>query len=251
MTAQIIAVSIQKGGTGKTTTAAALAQAAAYKGRRVLAIDLDPQANLSFALAANTRGAGAMALLEGTPARELIQRSPQGLDVIAAEWSLATATSYTGSARRLERALEPIKKDYDIIVMDTPTQAGELQFNALQAATELVIPIEADGYNLQSLYQTADTAQQIRGSNPGLSIAGILFTNHSPRTKHDRQLAETIKERAAAAGIPYLGTISRAIAITEAADLQTSLYEHAPRSKPAQDYLAILEKLETHGKQEE
>ena len=133
---QIITVAIQKGGTGKTTTAAAVVQAAAYRGRSVLAIDLDPQGNLSFTLAADTSKPGSYDLLGGAAAADLIQHKP-GYDVIPASWNLSTITSGRGSARRLQKAIEPLKKEYDLIVIDTPPTAGELQYNALQAATGL------------------------------------------------------------------------------------------------------------------
>ena len=133
---RIITIAVQKGGTGKTTTAAALAQAAAYKGRRALAIDLDPQGNLSVTLAAQMipEAGNSYNLLMGLPAADLIQTTEQGIDVIPACLDLATISSGKGSARRLQRALEPIKNNYDLIVIDTPT-AAELQYNALQAAT--------------------------------------------------------------------------------------------------------------------
>lgn len=249
MSAQIIAVAIQKGGTGKTTTAAILAQAAAHMGQKVLAIDLDPQANLSFALAADTRGAGAMDLLEGHPAGEIIQQSPQGLDIIPASWSLATATSSRGSARRLERALTPLKWSYDLIIIDTPTKAGELQYNALQAATGLLIPLQADIYNLQSFYQMTDTARQIRTSNKGLKLAGILFTRYTGRSALEKSMRATIEGEAAKAGAPILGAIREGVAIREAAALQRSIYDYAPKSKPAQDYLTVYKELMTQATQ--
>ena len=148
----IIAVVNQKGGTGKTTTAAALAQAAAIQGARALAIDLDPQGNLSFALAANMRQGTTYELLTGTPAAHLIQRSPTGPDIIPANRNNSTLTSSRGSARRLQKALQPIRGKYDFIIIDTPPTPGELQFNALQAATGLVIPLQAEIYSLQGLY---------------------------------------------------------------------------------------------------
>ncbi len=248
MSAQIIAVAIQKGGTGKTTTAAILAQAAAYMGQKVLAIDLDPQANLSFALAADTRGAGAMDLLEGHPAGEIIQHRG-ALDIIPASWSLATATSSRGSARRLERALTPLKWGYDLIIIDTPTKAGELQYNALQAATGLLIPLQADIYNLQSFYQMTDTARQIRTSNKGLKLAGILFTRYTGRSALEKSMRATIEGEAAKAGAPILGAIREGVAIREAAALQKSIYDYAPKSKPAQDYLTVYKALMTQDTQ--
>ena len=107
---QIFTVAIQKGGTGKTTTAAAIVQAAAYRGRSVLAVDLDPQGNLSFALAADTGKPGSFDLLEGAAPADLTQHKP-GFDIIPASWNLSTITSGRGSARRLQRALAPVQKE--------------------------------------------------------------------------------------------------------------------------------------------
>lgn len=239
---QIIAIAIQKGGTGKTTTAAAIAQAAVYRGNKVLAIDLDPQGQLGFTLAADTSKPGSYALLNGTAAAELIQHIRDGLDVIPASWNLSTITSGTGSARRLQKALMPIKKNYDLIVIDTPT-TGELQYNALQAATGLIIPLQADIYNLQSLYQITDTAQQIQRSNPDLSVMGFVLTVYEGRSTFDKQIKETIIERAAAIGVPYLGAIHKAVAVKEAAGFQQSLFDYAPKSKPAADYLTLYKNI--------
>ena len=241
---QIITVAVQKGGTGKTTTAAALAQAAVYRGCRTLAIDLDPQGNLSMSLAARMiNGTGnSYNLLMGLPPADLIQTTKQGIDVIPAYLDLATITSGKGSARRLQRALEPIKDNYDFIVIDTPT-AAELQYNALQAATGLLIPLQADSFNIQSLYQINYTARQIRKSNPELSVKGVIMTNYSKQTKHARQIRELIQQQAEEMKLPYLGEIRRAIAIQEAATFRQSLFEYAPKSKPAADYLALFDKL--------
>lgn len=243
MKARVISVSIQKGGTGKTTTAAALAQAAAYMGKKALAIDLDPQGNLSFALRADTRGAGAFEFLNGADFRNVIQTTAQGLDVIPASWNLATITSGKGTARRLQQAIEQITGLYDLITIDTPPTAGELQYNALQAATGLIIPLQADIYNMQSLYQITDAARQIQGSNPALSIMGFILTQYDGRSTISRQMKEVITDQAAAMGVPYLGTIRAAVAVKEAAALQRSLFEYARRSKPAADYLEIYNKI--------
>lgn len=242
---QIITIAVQKGGTGKTTTAATLAQAAAHRGRRVLAIDLDPQGNLSFALAAQTipETGNSYNLLMGLPPTDLIQTTRQGLDIIPATWDLSTISSGKGSARRLQRALEPLKNEYDLIIIDTPPTAGELQYNALQAATGLIIPLQADIYNVQSLYQITDTARQIQGSNPDLSTSGIVLTQYDGRSTIARQMKETITGKAAAMGVPCLGTVRAAVAVKEAAALQQSLFEYAPKCKPAVDYLAIYETI--------
>lgn len=240
---EVITIAIQKGGTGKTTTAAALAQAAARAGRQVLAIDLDPQGQFGFTLGADSSRPGSYELLDGTQADELTQTVKAGLDVIPASWELSTITSSAGSARRLQRALMPVKGQYDLIVIDTPPTAGELQYNALQAATGLIIPLQADIYNLQSLYQITDTARQIQGSNPALTITGFILTQYDGRSTIARQMQEAIVGRAQLMGIPFLGAIRAAVAVKEAAALQRSLFDYAPKSKPAADYIALYEKI--------
>lgn len=237
-------VSIQKGGAGKTTTAAALAQAAAFRGKRVLAIDLDPQGNLTFCLKADTRGAGAAEFIDGAADPErILQKSPQGITVIPAGRNLAALESGRGSARRLQRALLPLSNKFDIAIIDTPGAPGELLYNALQASDGLIIPIEADIFNIQSLYQITDTARQIQGTNPGLHFTGLIFTKYDGRGTITRQMRQTIEGQAAALGVPCLGVIRRAIAIQEAAALQASIYEYDPKAKPARDYLELFDRI--------
>lgn len=241
----IITVAMQKGGTGKTTTAAALAQAGAVRGARVLAVDIDPQANLTYALGAySTKGANSYNLFLKEPASAQIQKTAQGVHVIPASWDLSTVTSAKGSARRLQDALRLIKKEYDLIIIDTPPTAGELQYNALQAADSLVIPLQADMYNIQSLAQTAAAAQAIIQSNPNLKPAGILLTQYNGTTDISRQMFRAIINRAVLdMKLPYLGAVRAGDQIREAAALQKSLYDYAPKSAPAKDYMDIFHYL--------
>ena len=241
---QIIAVAIQKGGTGKTTTAAALAQAAAYKNKKVLAIDLDPQGNLSFALGATGQGKFTSYDLITANGMPRILQTPCGVDLIPSAWELANLKSEKGSARRLQTAIKKyFSNGYDFIIIDTPPTAGELQYNALQAATDLIIPLQADIYNLQSLYQITAAARQIQKSNEQLKIAGIVITKADTRSTIARQMREQITETAAKDNIDCLGIIRTGIAIQEAAALQQSIYEYAPNSNPAQDYLSLLDRI--------
>ena len=240
---QVITVANQKGGTAKTTTAAAIAQAGAAQGVKVLAVDIDPQGNLSFMLKAYARGGGCFELLEGTPARRLIQGTAQGIDTIPASRNLATISTATGSAQRLQRALQPIRGIYDLIVIDTPPTAGELLYNALQASTGLVIPLQADVFGLQGLYQIADTARQFGRSNPALTVKGFVLTRYSDRSTLAKSMKATITKKAAEIGIPCLAEIREGVAIREAAALQRSLFEYAPKSKPAQDYKQLFTKI--------
>lgn len=244
---KIITAAIIKGGTGKTTTAAGIAQAAAADKRKVLAIDLDPQGNLTAALAADPQRPGGYELLSGGNISACIQQSPQGLDVITAAPNLATIKTKAGSAKRLQAALDPVAGEYDLIIIDTPPQAGELTFSALQASTGLLIPLETDTNSVQGLYFIADIARQIQKSNPALSFTGIVIDKYDGRPNINRYLRDTIKEKAAAAAIPYLGEIRTGIAIREAQATRQSLYEYAPNSKPAADIMTIYKKIMQEG----
>lgn len=239
---EILTVAIQKGGTGKTTTAAALAQAAAARSMRVLCIDLDPQGNLSFVLAADTNTAQTSytLLTEGAAAP---QHTAGGVDIIPAAWELSNIATSRGSARRLQKAIEPLKNSYDLIIIDTPPTAGELQYNALQASTGLIIPLEADIYCLQSLYQITGTAKQIQQSNEDLKIKGFIITKLDSRSTIAKQMQEQLIIAANKENIPYLGSIRTGVAVKEAAALQQSLFRYAPKSNPAKDYAALLDNI--------
>lgn len=241
---QIITTAVIKGGTGKSTTAAALAQAATTAGKRVLAIDLDPQANLSYFIGADQNRPGTYQLLHGQDPRALIQHTAQGIDAIAASPDLATEKTSPASAKRLQQNIRPLIADYDLIAIDTPPTMGELTYNALQAATGLLIPLETDNSSLQGLYQITDIAHQMqRNSAPALSIIGCILTRYDARPRLNRYLRDTIAARAEEIGAPLIAEIRPGIAIREAQALQRSLYDYAPRSKPAQDYIELLHKI--------
>lgn len=239
----IICICNQKGGVGKSTTAAALAQAAVYTGHRALLIDADPQGNATLATGADAGRGNSYQLLTGTPAADLIQTTAQGVDVIPAAPDLSTITSGKGTARRLQRALKPLQGRYNMILIDTPSTAGELQYNGLQAATRLIIPLQADIFNLQSLYQTAEAARQIQQSNPALKDVGFILTQFDARSTIARQMRDTITGKAEAMGVQYLGSIRAAVAVKEAQALQQSLFDYAPKSKPAADYMELYTTL--------
>lgn len=240
---QIITAAIIKGGTGKTTTAAALAQAATSAGKKVLCIDLDPQANFTFFIGANQNLPGSFQLLHGEKPLPLVQTTEQGIDVISASPDLATEKTTAGSAARLQEAIEPLKKRYDFIFIDTPPQMGELTFNALQASTGLIIPLETDNSSLQGLYQITDIAQQIRQSNRKLKIKGVILTRYDNRPKLNRYIKDVITDKGKETGAPFLMAIRAGVAIREAQALQLSLFDYAPKSKPAQDYKKLFEMI--------
>lgn len=240
---QIITTAVIKGGTGKTTTAAALAQAAAAAGRKVLAIDIDPQANLTYVLGANQNAQGSFHALNGARAQDVIQSTAQGIDVIPASPDLATVKTFPASAKRLQSVLKPLEQGYDVVFIDTPPTMGELTFNALQASTGLLIPLEADINSLQGLYQIADIAHQIQRSNPRLEILGAILTRFDNRAKINRHIHEAIMEAGQESGVPFLAAIRSGVAVREAQAMRQSLFEYAPTSKPAKDYRELYSKI--------
>ena len=244
---QIIAVINQKGGVGKTTTAQAIATGATYKGKKSLAIDLDAQCNLTFGMGGNSADVGIYDLLKGTvtPA-QAIQKTAQG-DIITASKNLAVAdTTFTGAERisALKDALKPIKKKYDVITIDCPPSLNTLLINALTAADKVIIPITADIYALQGLYLLKQTIEAAKKYNPGLKIGGAIFTLYNPRTVVSRDLTDVIRAKCEEIKIPvYNTTISQSVVVREAQVYTKSIFQYAPKSKPATEYMNLIDEI--------
>lgn len=245
----VITVANQKGGVAKTTTAAALATGARAAGLRVLAIDLDPQANLTLIMGGDLGATGAHELLRGEcKAVEAIQATEQG-DLMATGDGLDVyALDGKQGAQRLKNALKPIRKSYDLIVIDTPPALGVLLLNALAASDEVLIPTTADLTAMQGLTRLTGFIDRVRTGdeplNKRLQYAGVVFTHWSGRTIQDRDMREVIEAGCGKLGVPVLKTAIRdAVAAREAQVYRQSIHDYAPKSKPAQDYRALLGEL--------
>lgn len=248
--ARVVTVANQKGGAAKTTTAQALATGAAEIGRKVLAIDLDPQANLTFFMGGDEGAAGAYQLLRGDcRAIDAIQPTAQGCDLIGASYELAVIDGELEGdarrrARRLRDTLRPVIGRYDVVVIDTPPSLGIGLICALVASSEVVIPMTTDISALKGLRLLVDTIEGARGYNKGLQVGGVLFTRWSGRTVQARDLRDVITETCEGMGVPvYETAIREAIAAREAQTYRASLFEHAPKSTTAQDYRALIEEM--------
>lgn len=246
---KVIAIASQKGGTGKTTTAAAISCWAAEHGRRTLAVDLDPQGSLTHILRGNGMAPGAYELMTGAAGASQVFQTNDGLpDLVSASLQLAGAdaefSAKPGRDFFLKRALEKESDRWDLAVIDTPPTLGTLLVNALTAADKVIIPLQADTFAVQAIYQLTETIDQVQQyCNRDLEIAGVLLTRYSGRTVLSRDLREDLEEKCAALHLRLLSPISEGIVVKEAQTMQQSLFAYAPKSKPAQEYSSIIEEM--------
>jgi chromosome partitioning protein len=235
--AHTIAVLSQKGGTGKTTTVRTLTDVMRRSGVRTLAVDLDPQGNLSdyFDLPTDVEPTIADVLSGRASAAEAIHE-----DIIPANLSLAEAELMLGGKMgrelTLRRALAKLADDYELILIDCPPSLGLLTVNALVAADRALITAEAQYFALQGVEQAIEVVELARDSlNPQLTLIGVLLNLADMRTVHSREALASLKERF---GEQVFDTVIRtSIAYAESAERARSILDHRPDL--GVDYLAL------------
>ena len=237
--AQTIAVLSQKGGTGKTTAVRTLADTVRRSGVRTLAIDLDPQGNLSdyFDLPPDVAPTIAEVLAGSSQAPEAIHD-----DLIPANLTLAEAELMLGGKMgrelTLRRALTKLPEEYELILIDCPPSLGLLTVNALVAADQALVTAEAQYFALQGVEQAMEIVELARdGLNPDLALLGVLLNRADMRTVHSREALSSLKERF---GEQLFDTVVRAsIAYAESAERGASILDYRPDL--GADYLALAE----------
>lgn len=255
-TPQILTITNQRGGTGKTTTAHAIGTYLTSKGYKVLFVDSDPQTALSYACGGSTADKGLLELYQESIAGKstidtaaAIQHTASG-DLIAASATLATAEAMLAAVPakeyRLKGILERVKNNYDAVIVDTPATLGALTANALVASDTVIAPAGAGDVNsLIGLSQLISTINTIKAyCNPALTLQGIVITRYNDRATINRQLKAQLEQYAQDNGTRLLKTVIReCTALKEATLTQQSIYQYAPKSNAAADYTALCEEI--------
>ncbi|HZO93848.1 MAG TPA: AAA family ATPase [Candidatus Baltobacteraceae bacterium] len=249
-TARVIALVNQKGGVGKTTTAVNLGASLALLGRRVLVVDADPQGNTTTGFGVDKRAVERdvyHVLLHDTPIADVVlQTDVENLALVPATLNLAGAEIELVAALqrelRLKAALRPALHAYDDILIDCPPSLGLLTINALTAANELIIPVQAEYYALEGLTQLVGIVRRVKeGLNPDLVIRGVLITMFDGRTKLAGEVLEEVNryfpDRVFQTQIP------RNIRLSEAPSYGKPAILFDVKSRGAQAYLSLAKEL--------
>lgn len=246
----IIALITKKGGSGKTTTAQALTAGFTAKGLKVLAVDLDGQANLTYSMGVNADGVTIFDVLTGAVnIRDAVHHTDRG-DIIAANSRLDLADmKLTGAGRNLllKNVLEGLRLEYDLIILDTLPFFGVLTLNALAASNGVIIPAKADVFNLNMFKRTCDMLNSVHQAlNADLKLYGVLLTHFKPNTKNTRDLLGLFEQEAKEQGTHIFNSkIRETVSIQTAQAMQKDILTYQPKSNAAQDYNAFIDELES------
>lgn len=246
---RVIAIANQKGGVGKTTTAVNLGAALAEIGFRVLVVDLDPQGNASTGLGINPRDVESSiydVLMTDTPALDCVEPTslknlfvlPATIDLAGAEIELVSAFS---RELKLRRALEPVRSEYDVILIDCPPSLGLLTVNGLAAADDVIVPVQSEYYALEGLGQLLKNVAMIRSVNPTLDVRGIVLTMHDSRTKLAEQVESEVREHFGAR--VYKTVVPRTVRLSEAPSFGQPIIVFDPSSRGATAYRELAKEV--------
>lgn len=244
---RIISMANQKGGVAKTTSTVNLAAALKERGMRVLVVDLDPQSNLTMSFGIDPEHLQQSmfdVLVHRLPIREVIQQ--REVDVAASSIDLAGAelalSAMIGRERTLEKALAPVRDDYDFILIDTPPSLGLLTINAFTTSTGVIVPVQLEYLSLRGLVQLESTLQMIREHlNPAVHIEGILPTMVEGRTIHGREALDLLQ--ANFHDLVFETRIKKSVKLAEAPVQGGSVLSYQPDGAGANAYRALAEEV--------
>lgn len=242
---KVISISNHKGGVGKTTTCINLGAGLSSQGKRVLLLDLDPQANMSQSLGFIGQERNIYGAIRGDYKLEPIQVIkglsiiPSTLDLSGAEIELSTEA---GREYILRELIEPLRSSFDFILIDTPPSLGLLTINAFTASDEVLIPLQAQYLALQGLTKLIEVIEKIKKRlNKGLNVGGVIITQYDGRKVLNRDVVASIhghfKE-----GV-YKTKIRDNIALAEAPAQGLDIFRYQPKSYGAEDYLSLSKEL--------
>lgn len=244
----VIAVLNQKGGVGKTTTAVNLGAYLAKAGKSVLIVDFDPQGNASSGLGIDKQNleytAYDLIFKKAEPQDVIKETNTNGLYIVPTNAHLAAAEVELVSHNNREQLLKGVLSTltYDFILIDCPPALGLLTINALTAANELLIPVQAEYYALEGLSQLLSVVQRVRGGlNPGLELLGVLVTMYDGRTSLSEQVYGELKKYF---GDKLLSTVvPRNVRVAEAPSYGKPVSDHDKWSKGARAYKALSKEI--------
>lgn len=246
--AKIIAFANHKGGVGKTTSVANIGASLALKGKKTLVIDLDAQQNLTFCFLKEDVEVSVYDALVGKAempiihVKENLDLTPSSIDLARAEIDLNAQMS---RELLLKGLLDEVRDQYDYILLDCPPSLGIVTYNALATATDLFIPLTAEALPYKGLTMLEDVVKLIeRKLNKGLHVNGIFVTRYNNRNLNNAVLE---KIKVAYGDIVFKTKIRENIAIAEAPLSSKDIYDHAPESNGAKDYMELTEEIIAKG----
>ena len=244
---RIIAVANQKGGVGKTTTAINLAACLAEKGKKVLAVDMDPQGNLTSRLGVDKDSVekSIYELIIGEIViKEVINKEnldiiPTSIDLSAAEIELIGVDD---KEYILRNAIDQVKDQYDFVIIDCPPSLSMLTINAMTTADSVIVPIQCEYYALEGLSQLIHTVELVKDRlNSKLEIEGVVFTMYDARTNLSLQVVENVKDNLQQN--IYKTIIPRNIRLAEAPSYGLPINKYDPKSTGAESYMRLADEV--------